>query len=87
MMTTNDLVTKQDFLQLTEMLSRLERKLENMERPKPFLTGREVKKLLNISEGKLQSLRVSGELKASKVQGTYLYTFADIEDMINRNRK
>lgn len=86
-MTTNDIATKLDILQLAEMLSRLERKLENMERPKPFLTGREVKELLHISEGKLQSLRVKGELKASKIQGTYFYTFADIEDMINRNRK
>ena len=86
-MNTNELVTKHDIEQLAELVLRLERKLESMGHPKPFLTGREVKELLNISEGKLQSLRISGELKASKVQGTYLYTLADIMDMINRNRK
>jgi hypothetical protein len=50
---------------------------------KPWLRGSEVKKMLSISEGSLQQLRVTGKLKASKVGGIYYYRFTDIEKMMN----
>ena len=50
---------------------------------KPWLRGHEVKKLLSISEGSLQHLRVTGKLKASKIGGIYYYNFFDIEKMMS----
>ncbi len=50
---------------------------------KPWLRGSEVKKLLSISEGSLQQLRIAGKLKGSKIGGIYYYRFIDIEKMMN----
>jgi len=49
---------------------------------KPWLKGTEVRKLLGISSGTLQNLRISGRLKPSKVGGIYYYRREDIEKMI-----
>jgi hypothetical protein len=49
---------------------------------KPWLRGKEVKRLLGISEGSLQHLRVTGQLKASRIGGIYYYRYADIDRMM-----
>jgi|HubBroStandDraft_2_1064218.scaffolds.fasta_scaffold53169_2 hypothetical protein len=49
---------------------------------KPWLRGKEVKRLLGISEGSLQHLRVTGQLTASRIGGIYYYRYADIEKMM-----
>ncbi len=53
---------------------------------KPWLTGKEVRKLLPISAGTLQTLRVTGKLKAIKIGGTYYYRFEDIDKMMKESR-
>lgn len=50
---------------------------------KPWLRSSEVKELLGISSGTLMNLRVKGILKASKVEGIYLYRLADIKKMLD----
>jgi Helix-turn-helix domain len=50
---------------------------------KPWLKGSEVRKLLGISAGSLQNLRITGRLKSSKVGGIHYYRYEDIERMIN----
>lgn len=52
---------------------------------KPWLRGNEVRKLLSISAGSLQSLRISGKLKSSKVGGIHYYRYEDIETMMRLN--
>ena len=49
---------------------------------KPWLRGRDVKKLLGISEGSLQHLRISGKLKSTRLGGIYYYQYAEIEKMM-----
>jgi len=49
---------------------------------KPWLRGSEVRKLLSISAGSLQNLRVSGKLKSSKIGGIHYYRYEDIEKMM-----
>jgi hypothetical protein len=51
--------------------------------PKPWLRGRDVKKLLGISEGSLQHLRISGKLKSTRLGGIYYYQYAEIEKMMH----
>jgi len=60
-------------------------KLEQHDSPKPWLKGAEVKKLLNLSESKLQKLRIQGKLRSSKIGGAHYYRYADIEKMFNEN--
>ncbi|MBN8856681.1 MAG: DNA-binding protein [Sphingobacteriales bacterium 50-39] len=60
------------------------------ERPatnKPWLRGGEVRKLLSISASSLQTLRISGKLKSSKVGGIHYYRYQDIQDMMSRDNK
>ena len=53
---------------------------------KPWLKGSEVRKLLRISPGSLQSLRITGQLKSSKVGGIHYYRYEDIEKLMNGKR-
>ncbi|HLZ17138.1 MAG TPA: helix-turn-helix domain-containing protein [Cyclobacteriaceae bacterium] len=54
---------------------------------KPWLRGSEVRKILSISASSLQSLRISGKLKFSKVGGIYYYKYEDIQGMMNQGKK
>jgi len=50
---------------------------------RPWLKGTEVRKLLGISAGSLQNLRISGQLKSSKIGGIHFYKYDDIKKMMN----
>jgi hypothetical protein len=50
-----------------------------------WLRSREVRRLLNISPGTLQSFRVNGSLKPSKIGGILFYRYSDIERLLNEN--
>jgi len=52
---------------------------------KDWLRSSEVRKLLNISPGTLQTFRVNGQLKPSKIGGIYFYRYTDIEKLLNTN--
>lgn len=56
-------------------------------RHRPWLKGTEVRKLLGISHGTLQSFRISGRLKASKIGGIYFYRLEDIEKMLGNPKQ
>ncbi|QNS42666.1 helix-turn-helix domain-containing protein [Chryseobacterium manosquense] len=51
---------------------------------KLWLKSAEVKELLKISAGTLQTLRIKGTLRYSKVGGTLYYNYEDIEKMLNQ---
>jgi hypothetical protein len=50
---------------------------------KEWLRSSEVRKLLKISPGTLQNLRVTGKLKSAKIGGIHFYRYADIETMLS----
>lgn len=54
--------------------------------PKKWLRSSEVRKLLNISLGTLQNLRINGTLSYTKVGGTMYYDYQDIEQLLNGNK-
>ena len=81
--TTTDLVEfKKDLLQeLSKIL------VENFKPgAKKWLKSAEVRKLLKISPGTLQSMRINGELPFTKVGGMIFYEYQDIHKMFNRNK-
>jgi hypothetical protein len=54
---------------------------------KKWLKSREVRKLLNISPGTLQTMRVYGTLTFSKIGGVIYYEYDDIQKMIEDNKR
>ena len=53
---------------------------------KQWLKSKEVRKLLNISPGTLQNLRINGTLTYTKVGGIMYYDNSDIEKLLNGNK-
>jgi hypothetical protein len=49
-----------------------------------WLKGRAVRKLLDISAGSLQNLRISGKVRYRKVLGSYYYNKADLLAMFDK---
>jgi len=55
-------------------------------REKQWLKSIEVRKLLNISPGTLQNLRINRELSYTKVGGILYYSIKDIENLLESNK-
>ncbi|WKK84099.1 helix-turn-helix domain-containing protein [Marivirga arenosa] len=53
---------------------------------KKWLRSEEVKKLLNISPGTLQNLRVNGTLPFTKMGGVLYYDSQDIHSILEQNK-
>ncbi|MEC4004849.1 helix-turn-helix domain-containing protein [Flavobacterium sp. SUN052] len=53
---------------------------------KQWLKSNEVRKLLNISPGTLQNLRINGTLTYTKIGGIMFYDNSDIDKLLNRNK-
>ena len=53
---------------------------------KQWLKSYEVRKLLNISPGTLQNLRINGTLSYTKIGGIMYYNHADIDKLLNGNK-
>ncbi len=53
---------------------------------KKWLRSSEVRKMLQISPGTLQTLRVNGKLTPSKIGSIYYYSFTDIEKLLEMNK-
>jgi len=82
-LTTEDLMEfKVDLINEIEKLLR-----QNGIQPvKKWLKSKEVRKLLNISPGTLQTLRVNGTLTYSKIGGVIFYEYEEILKMVDRNK-
>ena len=83
-----EVITKEDLHQFKlELLDDIKKLLASFN-PKPmkeWMKGIEVRKLLGISAGTLQSLRISGKLCSSKIGGIYFYRVSDINKMLDDN--
>jgi len=54
---------------------------------KQWLKSVEVRRLLNISPGTLQTLRINGTLPYTKIGGTNYYNATDIDTLLSQNLK
>ena len=82
-----EIITKEDLeyfrIQLLNDLKQLQ--ISSTQKPlKEWLKGSEVRKLLNISAGTLQNLRITGKLRSTKVGGIYFYRYQDIEKLFQQ---
>jgi len=84
-MTTLDLITKEDLEAFKkELFEKLEKLNTNNEQhnAKQWLRSSEVRKLLKISAGTLQNLRIKGVVKYEKLGGIFYYAHSDIEQLL-----
>jgi hypothetical protein len=56
------------------------------EQTKQWLKSKEVRKLLNISPGTLQTLRINKTLSYTKIGGIIYYAYKDIEKLLDENK-
>ncbi|WP_316632618.1 helix-turn-helix domain-containing protein [uncultured Flavobacterium sp.] len=80
-----DLITRED---LNEFRNLLLNDLKQLIKPqsqqvKQWLKSYEVRKMLNISAGTLQNLRINGTLAFTKIGGLMYYKYSDIEKVMN----
>jgi len=87
-------ITKEDLQQFGALLVGTVRKIiegakgEGKETADPeWLKSRAVRKLLDISPGTLQNLRVTGKVRFKKVMGSYYYSKADLTALFNESQK
>lgn len=84
-----EIITKEDLqhfrLQLLNDLKELFLAEKQERKLKPWLRSKEVKRILNISDGTLQNLRISGQIRSSKVGNLHYYRQEDIEALLNGN--
>lgn len=80
-----DLITRSEFDAFRqEMIETLKEYLTNQQKPdRLWIRSKEVRKMLNISYGTLQNLRISGKLKCTKLGGVIYYNVKDIEALLN----
>jgi Helix-turn-helix domain len=83
-----EVITRED---LNEFRTLLLSDLNTMFNSKPqqqkqWLKSNEVRKLLNISPGTLQNLRVNGTISYTKIGGILYYANQDIEKLLENNK-
>jgi excisionase family DNA binding protein len=81
-----DFVTKEDLNEFRlVLLTDLTRLLKRPEPAQPWLKSYEVRKLLKISAGTLHRLRAKGVLPYSRVGGSFLYKYEDVQKLVERS--
>lgn len=83
-----EVITREDLNEFrTLLLSDLNTLLNSRpQQQKLWLKSNEVRKLLNISAGTLQNLRVNGTLTYTKIGGILYYSSNDLEKVIETNK-
>lgn len=83
-----NLVTIEDLQQLkAELIQEIRQtnaKAQNDSTIKQWLRSSEVRKLLKISPGTLQNLRIKGTLPFDKIGGIFYYAYSDVAALLER---
>lgn len=83
------IITTEDLMEFKlELLDEIKQLLQNQNghTTKKWLKSPEVMKLLDVSPGTLQNLRIKGILPYTKVGGTLYYDYKDIMNVLENNR-
>ena len=83
------IITTEDLMEFKiDLLQEIKKMIQSTETNtiKKWLKSKEVTKLLNISPGTLQNLRINGTLTYTKIGGTIYYDYTAIEKLLNTNK-
>ena len=83
-----EVLTKEDLNEFrTLLISDFKELLKSTpQQTKQWLKSKEVRKLLNISPGTLQTLRINKTLSYTKIGGIIYYAQKDIEKLLDENK-
>ena len=83
-----EILTKADLYEFHKSLLEDIREIlkDKNEQSKKWLKSTEVRKLLNISPGTLQNLRINGTLSYTKIGGILYYSSSDLEKVLETNK-
>lgn len=83
-----EIITKQDLEDFRTLLLNDIKEIfqSKTEQTKQWLKSKEVRKLLNISPGTLQTLRINKTLSYTKIGGIIYYANKDIEKLLDENK-
>ncbi|HOY42511.1 MAG TPA: helix-turn-helix domain-containing protein [Chitinophagales bacterium] len=82
-----EFITKSDLLDFKkEIISELNNLLTDKPQNNKWLKSADVRKMLNISPGTLQNLRVSRILPFTKIGGTVFYDYNDVMKVMQKNK-
>jgi hypothetical protein len=83
-----EIVTVEDLEKFRiRLLADLAKILEKPKTVNPLMRSGEVRKLLNVSPGTLQKLRLKGILPYTKLDGSYRYSLPDVEKALTGLRE
>ena len=81
------IITTDDLYQFKlELLDEIKQMLGGENKSKEWLRSSELRKLLKISPGTLQNLRINGTLPYTKIGGVIYYAYSDVMKMLEENR-
>ena len=81
-----ELVTREDLRRLEDLLKEIKQIVQpGQSQPKKWLKSSEVRKMLNISPGTLQNLRINGTLRFTKMGSIMYYKLEDINKILEEN--
>ena len=81
-----DIISKEDLQQFRDdLLREIKLILTTTQEVKEWLKGSEVRRLLKVSAGTLQNLRIKGKLKCSKIGKIYYYRNDDILQLLHEH--
>ncbi len=85
---TIEVITREDLNEFRMLLlNDLKEILQSKpEQTKQWLKSNEVRKLLNISPGTLQNLRINGTITYTKIGGILYYSNADLNKLLEANK-
>jgi hypothetical protein len=84
-----EIITKEDLKEFRIQLLNELRQLLSVpatKQSKEWLKGTEVRRLMGISAGTLQSLRIQGTLHPSKIGGIYYYRYEEIQRLLESKK-
>ncbi|MBT2561360.1 helix-turn-helix domain-containing protein [Pedobacter sp. ISL-68] len=83
-----EIITKDDLRQFkAELLNGIKDIVKPQEKAKEWLKSAEVRKMLNISPGTLQNLRINGTLRYTKIGGMMYYKLEDITRLLEGDQQ
>lgn len=81
-----ELITREDLRRLEDLLKEIKQIIQpGQSQPKKWLKSSEVRKMLNISPGTLQNLRINGTLRFTKIGSIIYYKLEDINKILEEN--
>lgn len=81
-----EFITREDLRRLEDLLNEIKQIVQpGQSQPKKWLKSSDVRKMLNISPGTLQNLRINGTLRFTKMGSIMYYKLEDINKVLEEN--